>query len=163
MFFNRTFFRSKFFSTKIFPDLFRSKNFPGFQKSYLEQRAFTLTVWKIKTTSRLKKYPVYLCLSHSPWKVSPTSFWDSSGRQSGVQRKFPPFLKDVAAFEWIVLQAEMIFLIQVFLCFKVCTSTLRKKLSRAIRKRLARLFLSTNYFREKNWPKPYPTYLERVT
>ena len=50
-----------------------------------------------------------------------------------VRSNFPPFCKGVAVFEGIDLQVGMIFLIQVFLCFEIYTSSLRKKLSRATR------------------------------
>ena len=46
---------------------------------------------------------------------------------------FPHFAWSVAVFEWIDLQAGMIFLLQVFLYFEIYTSSLRKKLSRATR------------------------------
>ena len=49
--------------------------------------------------------------------------------KSDILQEFCPILNIVAAFERIDLQAGVIFLLQVFLCYKVWTSSLWKKLS----------------------------------
>ena len=109
-----TFFKNRANSTECFRKIFSRKFNENFEKS-------KILIFREKNRKFSKKIKTFDFSNFS------SIFRENMFRKMFGQ--FVSFLKYVTAFEWIVLQGEMIFLLQVFLCYKVWTSSLWKKLS----------------------------------
>ena len=124
IFFGRKCFSIIFFRPKFFRPIFRSKNFPGFQKSYLEQRAYDFRKMIFRHCFNFFRHfswfpgtptPPYLGAPRGAWRISDEFFRFLAGKNILCT---------------IVSEHQAIFLLLVFCMSKVCTKCVAKKLSR---------------------------------